>query len=212
MNTTTTPPWFRVPVAYLTSAGKGVHMNDFKSSSRPITRKGLFLGLSAAAVGVAGVNGAAGGASSSDSPEVVEGAIEEIFPPSRLHVMDGDKLVEVVLTPNAHVARDRVSALADFEVGDDVVAEGQWKGRTFLAKSLTNVYLPFRAPVVSTGADFVETTAGRVRFIPETRLQRGTSLSAVSPKQYTAGQQFHALGRRDPKSGELIALRVADPD
>jgi hypothetical protein len=189
---------------------RGFKVVDFESKPKGLSRKGLLLGLGAGAAAAAAAT--VGGASDAalDSRPVVGGPIRAVFPPSRLQILDSNETtVDVTLTPDAHIARDRVVPLAAFAIGEDVVAEGRWAGSTFLANSLTSVYLPFKAPVVSVGREHVETKAGRVRFIAETRLQDGTTLTPVSPDHFQAGSELKALVRRDPRNDELIAVRVA---
>lgn len=182
-------------------------------SQRRSTRKGLLVAGASASV-LAAQAGVARAAPSQTSrrgwpaPERISGLIDSVGAGTFVLVENGDR-ISVQLEPDAFTWRDGPEPLSAFEVGDEVVAEGRKAGRRlFVASAVGAVYRRITDQVASVVEDAVETSSSRIRFGPRTQAQRGLQLSAILSSEFRPGDQIDLLGRKDPTTGDVVALRI----
>lgn len=135
------------------------------------------------------------------------GVIEEIAPSElRLRTVDGS--ISVTLRGDAEIWRDGPADLADFLIGEEVVAYGEWHDGVFDATRLEPLYRMDDGVVLKTEPDRIVTNNGTVLLTPLTRYRQGEQLDAAPPSKITRGQHIRALGRRKANSPDLLGLRI----
>jgi hypothetical protein len=169
-----------------------------------LDRRAFFAAAGATTAGIVGLDPAF---AASGANAAVVGSIKDIRLPAELTVQDSDATRIVRLHPKTIVTRDGVAGLSDFSIGEEVAAEGSWSGDALIADSLATLYRVLDGVVLEANNDQVVTTAGRVWLVPHTRFETDGTLKPADP-ELRVGRALVFMGRRDPASGELIALRV----
>lgn len=102
----------------------------------------------------------------------------------------------------------RVTGLAAFVTGDEVVAEGQWATNVFTAATLMSLYRFIEGRITQRQGDRLQTTGGAVQLMPDTVLLGGHGFMGKPLAQLAAGDDIVADAWRDPTTGNLVALRM----
>jgi hypothetical protein len=184
-------------------------MGQRRADDAGVSRRSLLLG-GLALTGTAGAITST--ASSAEEPagwaatflrQVSEDAFEA-------RLVDGQR-VAVSLRPEASVLREGIAGLSDFAPGERIVLEGERLPTGFRATALRLLYERVEARVVAVKGSSVETTAGVIQINGATLARDQAPIGSVkvrarAPHALAAGDLIAVFGRRDPKSGELIAL------
>lgn len=127
--------------------------------------------------------------------------------------------VLVTLAEGATLLRDGPASLSSFGPGEEIGVAGAWRGDTYVASTVESTYRLVIGEVTGRRGDVLATTDGEVELIPTTRARGGAApdggemlaepLDSVAP-----GDRIVVLGRRDPRTGRLLAgdLGVRPPD
>jgi hypothetical protein len=142
-----------------------------------------------------------------DESNTANGVIERIAPPE-LRLRTAERSISVTLSGDAEVWRDGPAALSDYLVDEEVVAYGEWENGAFAATRVEPLYRMCEGEVVRTRHDRIVTTNGTVLLSPLTRYRRSDRLDASPESKIMPGQHVRALGRRKPKSLDLLGLRI----
>lgn len=196
------------------------YVNLFARHYTSLSRRTFLLGLGGgvggggvtALITAAGARGQAIGDTLRNDPHFVAGPIESLDAPSALRIRTRRAPVEITLTRDAHIWRDRRSTLESFAVDEEVVAEGEWRGDAFVASILTSMYFALQGRLVETGPTHLRTTAWVAELVPESRVQRGTELLLVGAASLRTGQRINVLARRDVRRDVFVALRIYDQE
>jgi hypothetical protein len=205
------------------SAPNDEQAKDSATKRTPVIRRKEFLaGTGAAVVGLTYLQGPALGGDSVSladgssgpfspvSATVVTGVVEKVDPPARVFLRTGKATTRVDFSNDALFWHDEATDLADFAVGEEVVAEGAWTAAdVFEGQSLINLYREVNGEVTGRQGDRLETTSGAIRVTKVTRRQSDQALTTISSTDVALGDQISALGRVDPTSGDLVALRLS---
>lgn len=128
---------------------------------------------------------------------------------NRLVVETADgAFVSVTFGSSAVVWRERPARLAEFEIGEEVVVEGEFIGDEYHGTALINAYRTVNGTVTGRRGDRVLTTDKTVRVVAATRRQVGPEMHRVEARDFSVGDSLVGYGRIEPKSGELILLRA----
>lgn len=189
--------------------------------NRTVSRRRFVAGsLGVLAGGVVGASGAAAGAVGGNGPgpftgetidgrQLLIGAIAQPPSGSRIRLEGDASLGSVVVQPGARLWRDEPAALADFQVGDEIVAYGERHGLDFLAERIEPLYQSLTGKVVSVDGDQLETTSGRVLFVSTSvAIETDGSRSAVNAGDFRPGDSITLGGRREQGNDVLIVSRV----
>ncbi|HET8893042.1 MAG TPA: hypothetical protein VFM96_02965 [Gaiellaceae bacterium] len=188
------------------------------TSEHAISRRRFVAGsLGVVAGGLIGSSGAlANAGSGSDGPfrgeaadgrKLLIGTISD--PPNALRIqLEGD-IGAILIAPSAQLWRDRPSDVADFAVGDEIVAYGEAVGNDFLADRVEPVYHPLAGMVVAVEGEELATTGGRVRFV-STSVEVTTQgeQAPIRATDFRRGDSITLAGRRVRGSDVLLVSRV----
>lgn len=116
--------------------------------------------------------------------------------------------VRVEPAAGAVLFRDRAVDLGAFEAGDEVTAEGGWRGDTFVAERITSTFRVVSGTVTSRSGSRLATTDGVIRLAGTTEADDGEGLQARRLSSLGVGDAVVARGRLDRATGELVAFRV----
>jgi hypothetical protein len=169
-------------------------------SERTITRK-RFLVAGAAALGSAPAAKAAPGAA-----DGLAGVLRAGLENGRALVEAADGVVEVQLEAGA-VAERALSGR--FVAGDEVGAEGRWRGDTFAATRLLSLLRPIEGRLIGRRGMAVVTSAGSARLTESTRVRIGEEWFGIEALGRLHGREVAVHTMRDPESGSALAVDVA---
>lgn len=117
-------------------------------------------------------------------------------------------VTEVQLSDDAVVWRDERSTLDRFGLNDEVSAEGEASGDSFLAKTLLATMHSLVANVESREDKILYTDSGPVYLNEHSRPQGGPGVKTKPLNKIAPGDRVVVRGRRDTESGSIIAFRV----
>lgn len=193
----------------------GVHL----TSERPISRRRFVAGsLGVVAGGLVGSSGALAGTGSgsdvgpfrgeaADGKELLIGTISD--PPAASRIQLQGDAGAVLVAPNARLWKDRAVGVADFGVGDEIVAYGEAAGNNFLAERVEPLYHPVTGRVLAVEGDELSTTGGRVRFVSTSVAvtTRGEQ-APIRATDFRRGDSITLAGRSVRGSDVLLVSRV----
>jgi hypothetical protein len=102
----------------------------------------------------------------------------------------------------------RVTGLAAFMPGDEVVAEGEWVADGFAATSLLSTYRFVEGRIVRRQGMRLETTDATIQLIPDTKILQDHGFISKPLAQVGVGDEIVADVWRDPSTGQFLALRL----
>lgn len=172
-----------------------------------------------------GVSGAAGAAAlaliTRDAPGVSaaadrgEGAIpatiERIVLPKTIHARNSNGSVVITMEDAAHFSRYRASThvhLADYLIGDEIVAEGQWRGDVFVADALVSCYRLVVGRIIGKDGSALHTTNGTIYLTLDTRVRQEPQEEPATNADLAIGDEVRISAWRDPSSGDLVAVVI----
>jgi hypothetical protein len=128
-------------------------------------------------------------------------------------LFDGDRRVVVTLRPDAQVSHDGDAVLSDFIPGERIVLEGARGSTGFQATAIRLLYERVEARVTSRDGSTLDTTEGVVQFDGGTLARDQAPIGSTKAPARTldsiaAGDVIAVFGRRDPRSGQLVARGV----
>jgi hypothetical protein len=185
--------------------------------SRALTRRRALAAAAATALAGAEAGRAHGGPPvfGPDEPfsptrkDTLAGVVTRVISNSELEMRLADGATTVVsFAPGAVFWRDRRVQLGQFAPGEEVVVEGKHVDGSFVGTALVNLARPLEGRVTARDGKHIRTNAGSLRLTPATRYQRDSTLSAVPDAAVAPGADITALGRLDPVTGELVAVRL----
>lgn len=115
--------------------------------------------------------------------------------------------VHVQFIAGAELWKDGKAELSDFVLGDEVATYGAWQSDNFLATRMEPLYRELEGSVLEVDIPDIVTSSGVVTTIPETQAVDAGDLVAVDAEDLMPADVIAVLGRRDPSSSDLIALR-----
>lgn len=120
--------------------------------------------------------------------------------------------VDIELTPNAHISRDRPALLSDYTPGDEVVVLGAQRADTFIAVGIAALFQVIDATLHSQNGSLLNTSEGKVLLTPSTapgqwgveeRLAKARPLANLQ-----AGDKIRIMGLRNRRTRVLSATRI----
>jgi hypothetical protein len=171
--------------------------------------RGRFLRTSAVGVGGALSFGALEGLSiAGDTDGTLSGIVAAVMPPDEMILRrPGRARVRVAFREDAYFWHDAPSRLSAFQPGEEVVADGEWSGTTFVASRLSHLYRPYHGPIVAKSARTMTLPESVVLTTHYTRVQDETG-AAESWANLHVGDEVHVVGRIDPRFDDPVALLV----
>jgi len=177
-----------------------------------LTRRQLLTGGSAL-VGLAALRkgvGVSGRAVAATPGRFVVGRVVQVVSriALRFRPTAGTGIVLAHLLPS--IRKTGLGDTSRLEVGEEIVAEGEWTKGGFYIDNLLPMCRSVEARVVRRQGMLLDTSAGKILLTSATRPQdsyagRGVSLTSVG-----AGSAVAVLGRMDPKTHYLVASRISD--
>jgi hypothetical protein len=146
-----------------------------------------------------------------DLDKIVIGAAESIDADGTLTVRTTRARVGIRFTDDATFLRGytgRVQGLDQFVAGDEIVARGEWIGRTFRATSLTSLYRLIESRILRRSGNQLDTSAGILELLDITSPAEGYLYTPKPLALLSEGDSIGALAWRDPRRGHHIALRI----
>jgi len=138
----------------------------------------------------------------------VTGAIDRVEPFGVLHVrgVDGAYVIKTTNTTILYLGRTgHEVAFSAFVPGDEIVAEGQLASDGFIATTVMSLYRSVRGSITQRQGNRLQTTAGTVRLLSDTRALAADRLTGKALPQLMIGEEITALTWRDPTSSDFVA-------
>ncbi len=172
-----------------------------------LTRRAALTGVVAAGL-AATTRAAASEAASTSGEAIVVGTLTAITPRGALVATEEGREVAVAFDASTRLWHDAPVTAAAFPVGVAVVVIGDERNGQIVARAIEDLYERVDAVVRRGRREVLETSAGLVKFVPETRLFSDSTLVVADIDNFGLGTRISALGRRDP-DGDFVALRIA---
>lgn len=150
-----------------------------------------------------------GGGSATLSPGAVIGPIGQIDAASASVTIGRapNRTVDVVFAEDSVLWRDKQVVVSAFTRGDFVLVEGRLRGEVFEGASMQPLYQGVELATQDASGASLETSLGPLQFSDRTLdVHTGTRASIDT---FTHRRSVRALTRRDPRTGNLIAMSVA---
>jgi hypothetical protein len=169
-----------------------------------------------AAVGAAGA-GSAGGQVDDSSGKTIGGVLLGVTGANSLQMDPAESGIrsplDVEVQDGAVLLREGKATLSDFVAGDEVAVAGDFTPTgSFAASSVQSIYRVVDAEVSSRDGSSLRTDQGKLRLGSNSKAEGGTAagheLRAEPLDELGRGDHVVVLGRRDPRSPELLVSRV----
>lgn len=189
-----------------------VKLSAQESHERGLTRRHLLIGGSTLVGLVALGNGLAPPARAAEATptRLFVGKVVRVVSRTllRLQRVGGTRVTLAQLAPSKE-GRPFVDA-AHLEVGEEIVAEGDWANGQFYADMLVPMCRAVEARVVERQDHVLVTESGKVLLTSATQPDDSYAGRALSPDRVGAGSVIAVMGRMDPRTGYLVASRISD--
>jgi hypothetical protein len=143
-----------------------------------------------------------------ESEGELAGVVARVEAPRILHLRSAEGTMIVEVANNADLWRDHPVELGAFAPGDWVVAEGQWDGQAFRARSLASMLGLMEGKIRKKGPRRLDTTGGAMQLTADTLPHEGGGLRGKALRDLAVGDPVIALGRYDPGLDAFVALRI----
>lgn len=128
-----------------------------------------------------------------------------------VEAVDGTS-TRILISATTAVRREGGARLSDFAVGEEVAAEGAHADGVMQATSFECVYRVVEAVISARTRNTLDTDRGKVQLTRATAPRGGEAvgyrLRPEHPDKLGPGDKVVAMGRRDPGTGDLIAVSV----
>lgn len=145
-----------------------------------------------------------------------EGAVpattERIVLPKTIHARNSNGGVVITMEDTAHFKRYRAGSdvrLADYMVGDEIVAEGQWRGEVFVANALVSCYRLIMGSITGRNGSALHTTGGTVYLTSDTKVLQASLEEFTTVSELALGGEVRISAWHDPSSGHLVATVIS---
>jgi hypothetical protein len=181
-----------------------------------VTRRALFgLGISGAAAGVTVLGSSL--AEADDGGSWLIGTVDSIESDQAFYVKragEDGSVVRVELVAGATVWRGGAAVLTDFDPGEDVGADGEWReDGSYAATTVEGTLRRIDADVRTVEGETLVTDEGKVVFSDSTRADVSTGsdgepIEAEPLETIGSGDRVMAVGRRNAAGDELQAYAL----